>query len=86
MSDWGRTERVTTEVIYTVQARPPWGACWNQVQQALSAAIREYGIISPKGGEPSDDAIRIHPLDDRIEIIFQKERPRIVPGIGPCEE
>lgn len=76
MSTWSRTERTRDTIDYRVPTGP-WGACWNQVQQAINAAIAEIGRSMDKGATPSDDAIRVHARDDEIVVSF--ERPH-----GPC--
>jgi hypothetical protein len=76
VSTWSRTERSRDTVEYSVPTGP-WGACWNQVQQAIDAAIAEIGRSMDKGATPSDDAIRVHARDDEIVVSF--ERPH-----GPC--
>lgn len=73
MTDWSRSERTVKTVEYTVPASEPWGACWNQVQQALDAACREYNERYKRDREPSDDAIRAHVTDDAI--VFQFTAP-----------
>lgn len=71
MADWGRGGRVTHTVEYTIPAREPWGACWNQVQQAVDAAIAEYCRVHGLNGEPADDAVRVHVTDDSVVISFE---------------
>jgi hypothetical protein len=68
MARWSRGERTVRSVVYEVPADEPWGANWNEVQQALSLAWNEYKSVF--GREPSDDAIRVHASDDRIRIEF----------------
>lgn len=71
MPDWTRSERVTSEVTYTLRTNGPFGACWNQVQQTLTAAVDEYRKIYGKW--PADDALRVHPGDDEITFTFTKK-------------
>ena len=67
MADWSRRERTIRVVEYVVPAAEPWGACWNQVQQALNAAISHLRPVGTgPDWEPSDDAIRIHVGDGEI--------------------
>ena len=70
MADWTRAEVTRTEVHYEVPTREPWGACWNQVLQALEAARLEYFRTYSK--PPADDAIRVHVTDDSILIVFEE--------------
>jgi hypothetical protein len=70
VTGWTRREKTVTTIEYAVPADEPRGACWNQVQQALNAAVREH---SPwKNPVPADDAIRVHARDDEIVISFEK--------------
>ena len=55
-------------VEYRVPAAEPWGACWNQVNQALSKARDEYCAALNKW--PADDAIRVHVTDEAVVISF----------------
>jgi hypothetical protein len=70
VADWTRAERTRTTVEYEIPANEPWGACWNQVQQALDLAYREYKEIH--GKEPYDDSIRVHVTGDAVTITFEK--------------
>jgi hypothetical protein len=75
MADWNKTERTVTTTVYTVAADEPWGANWNQVQQALNAAVRDYnqyrGWVLDR--EPPDNAISVHAVDDVIVISWEKK-------------
>lgn len=72
MADFSRSEKVTRTVEYTVPASEPWGANWNQVQQALNAAVREWELTHRSGNpEPPDNAVRVHVRDDEIVISFE---------------
>jgi hypothetical protein len=74
MAIWSRRERSINYVEYTVPAGV-LGAPWGQVSLALDAALddvrREEGHDSL--WEPSDDRIRILPMDDEIVIRFEKQ-------------
>lgn len=70
MADWTRAERTRVTVEYEIPAAEPWGACWNQVQQAISVACREYEAAY--GKLPADDAVRVHAGDDAIRVVFEK--------------
>jgi hypothetical protein len=72
LSAWNRTEQTVTTVRYVVDAREPWGATWNEVSNALDAAIGEYRRLKGDGLLPSDDSIRVHAKDDSIVITFVK--------------
>lgn len=79
MSDnWVKSERTITTVEYTVPALEPYGANWNQVQQALDAAIRDLSVA--KYGEniplriPADNEIQVHVVDDAIVISYEKPK------------
>lgn len=71
MSDWKRNEKTSTVVQYIVPADDKWGACWNEVQQALSKATDDWQEYY-NGDMPSDDSIRVFPRDDAIVIEFDK--------------
>jgi hypothetical protein len=77
MADWTRAERTRVTVEYEVPAKEPWGACWNQVQQALDVAREEYFHNYEHG--PADDAISVHVTDDAIKVIFEKKNGADVP-------
>lgn len=79
MPNWTREERTVTTIEYKVPAPEPWGACWDDVQQALNAVIQEYrqrystpstNPLSPPYREPSSDSIRVHVTDDTIVFSF----------------
>lgn len=72
MATWTRQERTVSYVEYTVPAGP-LGACWNQVVQALNAALDEIRRLEGHDSlwGPSDDRISIHPMDDEIVIRFE---------------
>lgn len=72
MSDWKRNEKTTTVVQYIVPADDKWGACWNEVQQALSKAITDWRELNEAKDYPPDNAIRVFPRDDEIVIEFDK--------------
>lgn len=61
--------KTTKTVEYTVPANPPWGAAWNQVQQALSLAVAEWEAAHEH--EIYDDSVRVHVRDDEIVISFE---------------
>lgn len=77
MTDWTRAERTRVTVEYEVPAKEPWGACWNQVQQALDVAREEYFHDYKRG--PADDAIRVHVTDNAILIVFEKKDEVSIP-------
>ena len=70
MTTWSRSEVTETTVNYTVPATEPWGATWAEIYQAISAALEE--IRGGGGGIPSDDAIRVHAVDEAIVVSFTK--------------
>ena len=74
MPAWMRREHVVTTVEYEVPAPEPWGATWDDVQTAITAAIGEYNRRyhnNPSYHEaPSSDSIRVHVADDKIVISF----------------
>lgn len=72
VSTWSRGKKTTRTVEYTVPASEPLGANWNQVEQALNAALREWELAYRSGNpEPPDDAVRFHVRDDEIVISFE---------------
>jgi len=76
VATWSRSEKTVTTVMYSVPAPEPWGAVWNEVAQAINAAIAEYKKKFPGATAhyvPSDDSIRIHAEDEAIVISFVKE-------------
>lgn len=78
MAVYSRRERVTRHVEWTVPADLAWGACWNQVSNALDAALDDYRRLHqlPADATPADDAIRFFLGDEEIVIRFEvKGRP-----------
>lgn len=74
MTTWSREEVTTVRTQWVVPA-DLFGACWNQVQQAIDMAIRE---LREQGGHdeawvPSDDAIRILPRDEDVIVFYDRE-------------
>lgn len=73
MATYSRRERVTRYVEWTVPADLAWGACWNQVSNALDAALDEYrrhhGL--DEHATPADNEIRFFPGDEEIVIRFE---------------
>lgn len=74
MATWSRAERTAVTVEYSVPAPQPWGACWDQIEQALSAAVGEAAMVLDR--RPSADTIRVHARDDEIVISFEKPPAR----------
>lgn len=74
MADFERRERTVTTVEYVIPAGP-LGACWNQVQQAIDAAIREWRREEGVGLQriPPDNVIRVFAHADEIIVSFEKE-------------
>ena len=75
MAEYYRRERVTRVVEWIVPAAPPYGACWNQVAQAIGQAereLRDTGRVAA-GHEPADDLIRVLPGDDEIVVYYETE-------------
>lgn len=84
MSTWSRMERTHETVEYSVPTGA-WGACWNQVQQAIDAAVVEIvRSMDKKGAVPSDDAIRVHARDDEIVITFERPHAPCAP-VAPAD-
>lgn len=75
MSDYERRERAVTTVEYVIPADPKWGACWNQVQQAINAAVYEFRGVGPSEPwvDPADNVIRVFANGDEIIVSFEKE-------------
>lgn len=73
MTTWSRSERTTREVLHTVPAPVPWGACWSEVCGAIDAAVNEYKRMY--GQVPADNQIRVHAADGEIAIIFEAAGP-----------
>jgi hypothetical protein len=72
MAMWWRSERTVQIVEYSVPAAP-LGACWNQVAQALNAAVFELRG-ERDSWDPPDDAIRVLPGDEELIIRFEKPK------------
>lgn len=73
MAGYSRREVYTTRVEFLVPAPWPEGACWVEVQKAISAAIQELrdtGRLGPDA-TPSDDAIRIRPGDEDVAVFYE---------------
>lgn len=75
MATWSRRERVTRTVEWVVPAAPPWGACWNQVVQAINQAMAELRTAGRLGEfeEPSDTLIRVLTGDDEVIVFYETE-------------
>ena len=71
VAEWARTERVVEYVEYLVPTGPLGGA-WNQLPQAINAAVAELRGERAPDWEPYDDAIRVFPLDDAVVLRFEK--------------
>lgn len=75
MSTVSRREVTTVRTEFVVPASYPYGADWNQVQQAINAASRELieqGRVD-EGLEPADDLIRILPTGDTVIVYYETE-------------
>lgn len=72
MSSWTRIEKQSIKVEYHIPTNEPWGAAWNEVQQALMAAVTNWKLVNESALGPFDDAIRVHAGDDEIVISFDK--------------
>lgn len=73
MATWSRRERTIRYVEWVVPADLAWGACWNQVSNALDKALDEYrrhNHLTARDLVP-DDAIRVFPGDEEIVIRFE---------------
>jgi hypothetical protein len=78
VATWERRERTVHVTEYVVPADEPWGACWNQLQQAINAAIadlRPFRLPIDEHWEPADDAIRVHVGDGEIVLRIEEEAP-----------
>lgn len=67
MATWSRRERVTRTVEWVVPADRPWGACWNQVVQAINQAEGELREFE----EAPDTLIRVLAGDDEIIVYYE---------------
>ncbi len=75
MATWSREESVTRTVRWRVPAERPWGACWNQVVQAINQAMGELRAAGRLGEfeEPSDDLIGVLADDDEVIVFYESE-------------
>jgi hypothetical protein len=75
VATWSRSEHNTRHVEYRVPAEQPWGACWAQVSQAITAAMANYRELHslPFNAPPADDWVRVFPGDGEIVIRFEVE-------------
>lgn len=75
MPTWSREDITTIRTQWRVSAEWPIGACWNQVQQAISLALRELRDEGghPEGWVPADDAIRIRGDEENIFVFYERE-------------
>jgi len=67
----GPSIRANVELVYTVPAEVPFGACWPEVEKAVIAMInslRSLGVLK-ETEHPSDDLIRIVPMDDEVRLV-----------------
>jgi hypothetical protein len=73
MATYSRREVHTTRVEFLVPAAWPEGACWVEVQKAISAAIQELQANGLLGQDetPSDNQIRIRPGDEDVVVYFE---------------
>lgn len=83
MADWFKRERVMRTHEWVIPAADPWGACWNQVQQAMDAAREHWIAMHPNEVRIAaqddrcvsvpDSAVRVRVADDEI-IVFWEEQ------------
>lgn len=83
MAEWfTRNKRVVT-YEWVIPAAEPWGACWNQVQQALDAARQSWIDRHPTQVRIAaqddrcvtvpDDAVRVRVSDEEIVVFYTVE-------------
>lgn len=73
MATWSREESVTRTVRWRIPAAPPYGACWNEVAQAIDLAtweLREAGRLGDLE-VPPDDLIRVLVGDDEVIVFYE---------------
>jgi len=75
VSTYERREVTRTRVEFVVPASEPWGAYWVEVMKAIHAATAELRTSGRAefGQQPSDDAIRIRPIDDAVIVSYEFE-------------
>lgn len=73
MATYKRFEVTTRRVEFHVPTHEPWGACWVEVQKAMTAAIsemRDAGLLGPDE-QPHDELIRLHAADEAIIVAYE---------------
>lgn len=73
MAIWERKEITSRRVEFHVPTNPPWGACWVEVQKAISAAMaemRDSGLLWAEE-VPADDRIRLLTTDESIVVYYE---------------
>jgi hypothetical protein len=75
MADWFTRTKTTRTREWVVPAQEPYGACWNQVQQALDAALHAWLEKHPGTAFAAvpDNAVRVKVTDDEVIICFDEE-------------
>lgn len=76
MADWYTRTKHRTIHEWVVPAAEPWGACWNQVQQAIDQAGESWKAKNPDTaayvGVP-DSEVRVRCEDDKIVVFYEEE-------------
>lgn len=77
MADYTTRTVVSTRREWIVPAAEPWGAAWEEIAKAASAAwaaYREHHGL-PKDAPMPGDFARVHLRDDELVIAFTTEEP-----------
>jgi hypothetical protein len=83
MADWFKRSKAVTTHEWVIPATEPWGACWNQVQQALDAARENWITMHPAEARIAaqddrcitvpDDAVRVKVSDNEIIVFWEQQ-------------
>lgn len=78
MATYERRERTTRWVEFVVPTRPPQGAAWVEVMNAIRAATTELVAAERvlEGDDPPYDMLRIHTEDDAVVVSYETTTTR----------
>lgn len=83
MTDWYKRNRVVMTHEWVIPADEPWGANWNQVQQAMDAAREHWIAMHPMETRIAaqddrcitvpDNEVRVRVRDDEIIVCWEEQ-------------
>lgn len=75
MTSFKRRVVVTRRVEFVVDAPPPWGINWAEVNKMIHVVLQEMRdkVVLQQGETLPDNGITLHPTDEGIIIAYQFE-------------